>query len=578
MPVAGGIPFGNYLLLRRLARGGMAEVFLATQKGPEGFERQIAIKRILPHLVDAQDFVEMFMDEARLATRLVHPNVAHIYEFGKAGEYYFIAMEYVDGLTAADLCRSARENPVPLEHAIRIAADTCAGLHYAHGNGVVHRDVSPQNILVSFDGAVKLVDFGIAKAAHQMNRTRPGVIKGKYAYMSPEQVEGRTLDGRSDVFNMGIVLYELVTGVPLFRRDDAMQAMKQIRSGKLVPPEQHRPDVPPSLSRVVCKALAADRDQRYETCAEMQLELERVLQATGRISTSALLAEFVRSRRSAAQQAGNEVADESGTRPATPGARRAAGEESSGTIRIDEQPMEEPPTVSLGRTDPPATALITGRRRRTIGMAAAAMIAMAGGVAAAVVLARPAAAPVAEALPPPAPKPAAPVVVPAQAPAPAPEPAPPPAPEKPVKAHLTVISSPAGAAVNVDGHNLGRAPVRNANLSAGPHTVTLTLAGHQKKERAIRLAAGDNQTLELDLPKVGPAPAPRTPPGYLTVRTIPWARVYDGPRLVGTTPLANQALAAGPHKLAFVTEDGKRTERQIDIASGEVTKLQLDLK
>src|SRR5215831_8092279 len=261
-PVPDGIPFGNYRLLRRLARGGMAEVFLATQKGPEGFERPIAIKRILPHLVEELEFVEMFMDEARLAARLAHPNIAHIYEFGKAADYYFIAMEYVDGPSVADLCRSAHERPVPLEHATRIAAETCAGLHYAHQHGVVHRDVSPQNILVSVDGAVKLVDFGIAKATHQMNRTRPGVIKGKFAYMSPEQVEGKPLDGRSDVFNVGIVLYELVTGVPLFRRDDAPSAMRQIRAGQLIPPEQHRPDVDRILSQVIRHALAPHRDAR----------------------------------------------------------------------------------------------------------------------------------------------------------------------------------------------------------------------------------------------------------------------------------------------------------------------------
>src|SRR5262249_33658443 len=152
-----------------------------------------------------------------------------------------------------------------------------------------------------------------------------------------EQVEGRTLDGRSDVFNVGIVLYELVTGVPLFRRDDAMAAMRQIRAGNLIPPERHRPDVPPSLSRVICKALAADRDQRYESAAEMQLELERVLQATGRISTSALLAEFVRSRRGSVQQTDEDEPTSSGTRPASPGARRAA-EEPFGTIEVEEPP------------------------------------------------------------------------------------------------------------------------------------------------------------------------------------------------------------------------------------------------
>ena len=234
-----GVPFGNYRLQRRLARGGMAEVFLARLIGVEGFERRVAIKRILPHLSESDEFRAMFLDEARLAAQLTHPNIVHIYDFGKADDYYFIAMEYVDGVDIGRLIRRAKERPVPFEVAARIFADVCAGLHFAHNASdpmgrkldVVHRDVTPQNVLVSWDGVVKLVDFGIAKAAFAAGRTRPGVVKGKYAYMSPEQVEGRSLDGRSDLFAAGICLYELVTGVPLFRRDDVTASMREIRDG-----------------------------------------------------------------------------------------------------------------------------------------------------------------------------------------------------------------------------------------------------------------------------------------------------------------------------------------------------------
>lgn len=204
-----GIPFGKYRLVKRLARGGMAEIFLARQRGPDGFERQVALKRILPHLVETEDFVRMFHDEANLAARLTHPNVVHIYEFGKVDEYYFIAMEFVDGVDCARLSEAATREPLPPEIVGRLGADAAAGLHHAHtmtdGDGtplgIVHRDVSPQNLILSFDGIVKIVDFGIAKAAIFADRTRPGVVKGKFAYMSPEQVEGKPLDeiGRAHV-------------------------------------------------------------------------------------------------------------------------------------------------------------------------------------------------------------------------------------------------------------------------------------------------------------------------------------------------------------------------------------------
>ncbi|HJZ85983.1 MAG TPA: serine/threonine-protein kinase [Polyangia bacterium] len=596
----GGIPFGNYLLLRRLARGGMAEVFLAAQKGPEGFERQIAIKRILPHLVDATEFVQMFMDEARLAARLIHPNIAHIYEFGKAGDYYFIAMEYVDGPSVAELCLRARQMPVPIEHAVRIAAETCAGLHYAHGQGVVHRDVSPQNILVSYDGAVKLVDFGIAKAAYQMGRTRPGVIKGKSAYMSPEQVEGRTLDARSDIFNIGIVLYELVTGVPLFRRDDAMASMKQICAGRLVPPETHRPDLEPELSRVICRALASNREDRFASASEMQVELERVLQATGKISTSTLLAQFVRARRAAALD--EDVDSDASTRPldlidGRPGQANGSVATVPGAGASEPpptRPVKPPPSADQGAQ----TELVTATRLRRIAIAAAAVIATAGGVGAAVVLARPTAPPVARSeqaksaparAPAPAPAsvpartptppPIAPAPVPAPAPAPAPAPLPAtPAPGPPRAAQLTVVSEPARATVAINGKVMGRTPLRALSLPPGDYSITLSAPGRARREHGLHLASGETQTLELELPPIRPAASARVQPGYLTVRTIPWAHVYEGTHLLGTTPLANRALAPGPHHLVFITDDGKRVERQVQIATGEVTKLSIDLK
>ena len=297
-----GVGFGNYRLLRRLARGGMAEVFLARQQGVEGFERRVAIKRILPHLSDSAEFRTMFLDEARLAAQLSHPNIIHIYDFGKVEDYYFIAMEYVDGVDLGRLIKQARTSPVPFELIARLLADACAGLQYAHnitdGAGtrlkVVHRDVTPQNVLVTYDGIVKVVDFGIAKATWQASRTRPGVVKGKYAYMSPEQVEGRPLDSRSDIFSVGICMYELMTGVPLYRRDNVTEAMKEIRDGKPIHPEHHRSGIPPELMAVLKRALETSRDARYASAAAMQLDLERYLKAATELATPQLLGDFVR--------------------------------------------------------------------------------------------------------------------------------------------------------------------------------------------------------------------------------------------------------------------------------------------
>ncbi|RMH44920.1 MAG: serine/threonine protein kinase, partial [Deltaproteobacteria bacterium] len=303
MAEPGGIPFGNYRLLKRLARGGMAEVFLARQGGLEGFHRVVAVKRILPHLAATPEFVRMFTDEARLAARLAHPNIVHIYDFGKVGEHYFIAMEFVDGVHAGQLIKHGRSEPLPVELVARIGADACAGLRYAHAltdeRGrklrLVHRDVSPPNLMVSFDGVVKLVDFGIAKAVTSVEHTRPGVIKGKFAYMSPEQCTGKPLTGASDVFSLALVLWELLAGRVAISRDDPVAGMERIRDGRLERIEAVRPDVPAPVAAALARALAVD-PKRRATAAELGRALEAYLKAAPRVVTSAELGAWVRER------------------------------------------------------------------------------------------------------------------------------------------------------------------------------------------------------------------------------------------------------------------------------------------
>ncbi len=308
MPEA-GIKFGQYVLLRRLARGGMAEVFLAQQRGLEGFDRRVAVKRILPHLVDSPDFIKMFLSEARLAAQLTHPNIVHIYDFGKVDGDYFIAMEYVDGVHAGQLFRlGERGNPrperLPASLVARIGADAAAALHYAHelrgpnGKplGLVHRDVSPANLMVSFDGTVKLCDFGIAKAAALSDQlTNPGHVKGKYAYMSPEQTTGGPLDGRSDVFSLAIVLWELIAGKTIVGRNDTVEAMRAIRDGKLEPLDKAAPDTPRPLVDALQWALETRRHKRA-TAADLAQALEGFIKSSPEIATSMQLASWLRPR------------------------------------------------------------------------------------------------------------------------------------------------------------------------------------------------------------------------------------------------------------------------------------------
>jgi eukaryotic-like serine/threonine-protein kinase len=303
VPADAGIKFGHYVLLRRLARGGMAEVFLAQQRGLEGFDRRVAVKRILPHLADSADFVKMFLAEAKLAAQLSHPNIVHIYEFGKVEHDYFIAMEYVDGVHAGQLMRPEAEKLSPTMIA-RIGADAAAALNHAHelrgANGkplgLVHRDVSPANIMLSYDGVVKLCDFGIAKAAAVSDQlTNPGQVKGKYAYMSPEQTVAQPLDGRSDVFSLAIVLWELLAGRYMVPRGDAVVAMRTIRDGKIERLEAIAPSTPRPLVDAIDWALQNRREKRA-TAAELAQALEAFIKGSPELATGMQLAGWVRQR------------------------------------------------------------------------------------------------------------------------------------------------------------------------------------------------------------------------------------------------------------------------------------------
>lgn len=278
---------GPYELLQRIATGGMAEVYLARRAGPHGFQKVVAVKRILPQLAQDHDFVAMFVDEARVCARLAHPNIVQVFDFGEHDGELYMAMEYVDGTTAARLVRAAasRGEEVPLDAALYIALGVLRALDYAHNArddegrslALVHRDVSPGNVLIDRSGAVKLTDFGIARAAEIERRTDAGQLKGKLGYMSPEQVVGRELDARSDLFTVGIALAELVMLRPLFSGPNEIDVLMRIRDADLAVIDRAGSRVPDDIRAVLFKALARDRALRFPTAAAFAEAIEEIL-------------------------------------------------------------------------------------------------------------------------------------------------------------------------------------------------------------------------------------------------------------------------------------------------------------
>ncbi|MCB9635235.1 MAG: serine/threonine protein kinase [Sandaracinus sp.] len=280
-------PFGPYTLLRRLAVGGMAEVYVAKTRGLGGFEKLVGIKVIHPRYSEDEHFVQMLVEEAKLSVLLTHVNIAQTFDLGCIDDTYFIVMELVEGADAYKLLQRAHEHrtPMPIDVCTYVAAEMCNGLDYAHRKKdvsgqplhIVHRDISPQNVLLSFAGEVKIVDFGIAKAAMRSGQTEVGVIKGKYYYMSPEQAWADPIDSRSDVFSTGIVLHELLTGRMLYQEENLPRLLDRVRKADIAPPSRVRPEVPPELDAIVMKALAKHAADRYATAHDLSQALSQFL-------------------------------------------------------------------------------------------------------------------------------------------------------------------------------------------------------------------------------------------------------------------------------------------------------------
>ena len=272
---------GPYVLTSKIGQGGMAELHLADYVREDGFRRTVALKKVLPHLAENQDFINMFIREARLAALLQHPNIVQIIDFGNIKNTYFIAMEYIAGKNLAEIMGHLKTG-LPIELTIFLALQISNGLHYSHTRKddktgqplhIVHRDISPQNILISFQGEVKLSDFGISKATSEPSFTQAGVIKGKLSYLSPEQALGKEADHQADIYALGIVLYETLSGQRLYRFANAIEAIKTIPVREITPLARLRPDIPDDLDQIVCNCLKKDKSQRYQSAKQLHDDL-----------------------------------------------------------------------------------------------------------------------------------------------------------------------------------------------------------------------------------------------------------------------------------------------------------------
>jgi serine/threonine-protein kinase len=563
--------FGRYRIIRTLAFGGMAQLFLA-EESRNG--RRVVLKRILPHYAQNADFVKFFIHEGRLGQRLSHPNIVETLEAGELDGQFYIALEYLRGQTAIELLRAAARArvDVPLGVAVRIVADAARGLHHAHNAtdtegrplDVVHRDVTPHNLFLCADGVTKVLDFGIAKAASQLHHTRTGTIKGKFAYLAPEQVKGEGIDHRVDVFALGIVMHELLTLRPLFRGANDGETLQRVLSLEVPPPERVRAVVPPGLGAVALRALQRDRERRLPSAEALADSIEAVAEAEGIDASHGAVAELLLrlfpDLGEPEEEPDAQAADQPTATPETP---------PRGVNAVDEG---VPIATSDAPTAPqkgsiPYLALQSNRKpRRRAGslalvVAGAALLVMvihfAGRLSPS---ARPALPP---SQPPVGGGPSEPEALPEPAATP-PQPSTAPAAES---ATLR-IQTDGPASFTVDGRAQRPASDGALHLRPGHHTVVVV-------SRALALP----RTLSIDLqPNEAALRAVHAGRGQLRVAVTPWAEVVVDNRMLGITPLDAVDLPEGPHAVVLKNGDlGVVSKRHVLVSPGKETLLKVDL-
>ncbi|MBN2497399.1 MAG: serine/threonine protein kinase [Deltaproteobacteria bacterium] len=609
--------FGRYELLTLLASGGMAEIHLARQTGIKGFERLVVIKKIHPHMARTRRFVEMFLDEARIAAQLNHPNIVQIFDLGEEHGEYFIAMEYLDGESLAYIMKRAHmEDRLFSPHlAAGITAQACDGLDHAHKHRdasgraiqIVHRDISPQNIVVLSSGLIKIVDFGIAKAASQLHQTESGTIKGKFSYMAPEHVLSRPLDARSDVFSLGVVLWEMLTFHRLFKRESQAAIVHAVVTDPIPPARQIRPAVPAGISAIADRALAREPEERYQSASDMAAALRDQLRAAGqaagpaeiaayleklvpgRAETKQRLLQDLRSSRGDSQVALSVLKPD--TDESVPGSYglprasdqdRAPEEEYSATydpVLADHAATRRDGRFLEGERRGPRSAGLPRWTRQLMLIAIGLLV-----LSASILL-----------LWPPTPGQDNPpgmgdaVLHGSPPPQPALEPFGPVrgerndassdtrTPPRQAPVSIEVVSQPPGCRAFLDGEPLsGRTPLQAISASPGQrHRLRVLCAGHKPQTRSFAGKEGQHLTMRF-----APSPRPaRRADGRLKLDTSPWSLVYLGKRKLGMTPLIDVKLPAGTHKLRAVNADAQLSSTiQVTIRPDETTVVFKDLR
>jgi serine/threonine-protein kinase len=572
-------PFGKYTLVARLGRGGMAEVDLAYSTGPGGFKKTLVVKRILADLASEPRLVAMFFDEARLAARLSHPHVVQTYEVGEVAGQCFLAMEYLDGQPLHRVLRrcSHRGVRMPTSLVARVVSDALDGLAYAHGLrdfdgtplGVVHRDVSPQNIFVTYDGVVKMLDFGIAKAGTQIVETRVGAIKGKYAYIAPEQAKGSaSVDLRADLWSMGVVLWEALVGRRLFKGDTDLATLDQTLRGPIPRLSDVLKDASPVLDAICARALTRDPAQRYDSASAMREDLERFLRAQPQPIARAELSRYMKKIFAESLDEHSSLLAVVMNDDATPltgpiaSASRTTPSDTpppSGSVPSDIIPPASMPPPSEA-TPPPGAAPADPRRRRLAAIALVGAACVAAAVAAIALPGQP------EDRADPAPR----AVQDAR-------------PQRPAGA-ATVAAPAAGTAAPtvIDAVPHTNASAGDPVLAAEPGVGEGTGTARPGTRRHVRPRLTQRAAAPI-VPDPPPDPPPAPPPtgstGRLTLDTTPWSVVSLDGRQLGTTPLIGAELAAGTYVLVLTNpEQGIRTEYRVRIVAGETTTRRLGIE
>lgn len=625
--------FGKYEVIRRLALGGMGEVFLARQTGV-AVDRLVILKSLLPELAEQPGFIEQFLDEARVAATLNHPNIVAIYEVGLWNGVYFIAMEYIHGADLSKLQRAAAQNRIvlPFQVSARIIHDSCLALDHAHfakdvnGNplNIVHRDISPQNIMVRTDGVSKVVDFGIAKASNTSTRTATGMLKGKLQYMPPEQVRGEVLDGRSDQFALGAVLWEMTTGKRLFKGANELETLERILKHPIPPPSTIVPGFPRELEAVILRMLQRDPAHRFSRCKEAAKQLQTYLDASSRHVGEQQVADFVHSAMGDALEkvtsdltptaenflirlGGSHDDDEeaAGFTPTTSrkvvatlpnqkskaawaiGAAAALfltalcaialvlliqsdddGENAVRRVDVNDTVAPDPVYTLEGnvlRITAPKGAQIKldgVARKETV---PAVIADLATGMHQIVVVKDDV--------------PSKPKLFKVEA----------------VQTQLKVTSEPSGATVYLNGKTVGETPLFLDDTSPGTVALKLRKRRYVTETHEVEIQAGTTKTVHYALDRArssgssSPPPAPKPTPvakapaapkyGYVTLNSSPWAKITIDGKPFGSTPIFKKKVSAGRHKVRLVNEEmGVNVSRTITVEGGRVLKRNWKLK